>query len=664
MVDSLRQLPTVLVLGALAIIYLSLQRRHLSPRVGYWFLGWTLMFLHSLLAMFPIAVASRLGSFLEMGTLQLAAVAFLLSFSGFLERAQLVRWLGVGFAIVGIVYSALMAWAIGGRWPYVACGAMFFVVGAVWASIQHRLRGRTWAVPVAVVLFGTWILQRVLSGRFDAGYFSLLLVLYGITGVMVARRYPRRSLGVVTTCGGFGAWAAVEGWQIFRPEVLERFGPWAGIWDVPPFVVAVGMILVLLEEESQAAQMAKSQLRRFAEVTSHLLSGADLKSYCNHIAEVIAEATTFDRVVILLADEDQHLVLCGQAGLAEVDQACTNEGASKFTAVMAEDLCRRGRPVGKTAVIVDSGDPGCGAFGDNTRNYPPNPYWQTGDELKVPLRTPSGNFIGLISLHDPRDPEQVTREEMAKIEMLAADIAVAADNAALHRQLVLTEKLASVGQLVRGVAHEMNNPLTSVLGYAELMGDRATDPELRRGLGVIFREGQRMRGILGNLLRFAQQDHFERRALDLLPLLQEILREKAFETQSRGIELVDKLASSLPLVSADASQMRQVFLNILNNALDAVDNAGEKRVTILARAEERRVVLSFIDTGPGFADPTRIFDPFFTTKPPGKGVGLGLSICYGVLKQHGGDISARNVHPSGACITIELPAVKEAKTDL
>jgi C4-dicarboxylate-specific signal transduction histidine kinase len=107
--------------------------------------------------------------------------------------------------------------------------------------------------------------------------------------------------------------------------------------------------------------------------------------------------------------------------------------------------------------------------------------------------------------------------------------------------------------------------------------------------------------------------------------------------------------------------MRQVFLNILNNALDAVETAAEKRVTIMARAEENRVVLSFIDTGPGFSDPTRIFDPFFTTKPPGKGVGLGLSICYGVLKQHGGDISARNVHPCGACITIELPAAKEAR---
>jgi signal transduction histidine kinase len=661
MADPLRQLPTVLVLGALVGIFLSLQRRHLSPRVRYWLIGWLLMFLHFSVSLFKFGSAPHLGAFLELATLQLAAVAFLVSVSGFLERATLVCSLGVGFAVVVSVYSALMAWNFRFPWPYVVCGAMFFLVGAVWGSIRHRLQGRTWVVPVAVVLFGTWILPRVLGGHFATGYLSLLVVLYGITAILLARRYPRFSPGVISTCGGFALWAGVRGIQIFAPGVVERSGAQDGIWNVPQFIVAVGMILILLEEESHAAQMARSQLQHFAEVTSHLLSGVDVKSYCDHIAKVIAEATTFDRVVILLADEDQHLTLAGQAGLTETDQVRVREGLGKFTIALAEDVSRRGRPIGKTAVIVDGGDLEPCASVRSTRQYAPNPYWRTGDELKVPLRTPSGNFLGLICLDDPREPEHVTREEMAKIEMLAGDLAMAADNAALHRQLVLTEKLASVGQLIRGVAHEMNNPLTSVLGYAELMGDRATDPELRRGLGVIFREGQRMRGILGNLLRFAQQDHFERRALDLLPLLHEILREKVFETQSRGIELVDKLASSLPLVSADGGQMRQVFLNILNNALDAVETAAEKRVTIMARAEENRVVLSFIDTGPGFSDPTRIFDPFFTTKPPGKGVGLGLSICYGVLKQHGGDISARNVHPCGACITIELPAAKEAR---
>jgi signal transduction histidine kinase len=258
-------------------------------------------------------------------------------------------------------------------------------------------------------------------------------------------------------------------------------------------------------------------------------------------------------------------------------------------------------------------------------------------------------------LDDPRDPRRVTFE-LSTIEMLAIDIAVAVNNAAMQRRLVISEKLASAGQLVRGVAHEINNPLTAVLGYAELLADRATDPELQHGLEVILREGQRMKRILGNLARFAQPDPPDDKSLDLPPLLREVLDQKAQEAHNRGVELVEDLASGLPPVIFDERQLKQVFVNVLNNALDAVQGAQEKRVTVSARAIAGQVVLSFIDTGPGFTDAGRVFDPFFTTKSPGKGIGLGLSICYGVLKQHGGNITARNVDPRGACITIELPA--------
>jgi two-component system NtrC family sensor kinase len=263
--------------------------------------------------------------------------------------------------------------------------------------------------------------------------------------------------------------------------------------------------------------------------------------------------------------------------------------------------------------------------------------------------------VGLILLDRPRDPRQVTVEELSKIEMLAMDIAVAVNNAAMQRQLLLSEKLAGIGQLVRGVAHEMNNPLTSVLGYAELLADRSREPELQHGLEVILREGQRMKRILGNLSRFAQQERPDRRLLDLRPLLRDVLGEKTQEAQAQGIEVVSDLAPELPPVVFDERQLRQVFSNVLNNAIDAVQEAGEKRVTVIARANNGHVILSFLDTGPGFSEPSRVFDPFFTTKSPGKGVGLGLSICYGVLKQHGGNIAATNLEPRGACITIELP---------
>jgi signal transduction histidine kinase len=373
------------------------------------------------------------------------------------------------------------------------------------------------------------------------------------------------------------------------------------------------------------AKKAEYQLQRFAEVTSHLLSGVDVKSYSGRIAEVIREASSFERVTILLVDEEQRLCVAGQAGVSEA-----GHGMTHVTAEQAEILCRQER--------------------------------RPGDELRVPLRSLRGGFFGLIALNDPRHPENVIPGEVSNLERLAADIAVAAENAVQQKQLLRQEKLAGLGRLVRGVAHELNNPLTAVLGYSELLADRAADdPELSRGLETIRRESHRMKGILGNLLRFAQQEHAaHRRIVDLCSVLQEVVRQKAYAAQARGIELVEELSPGLPRVAVDEAQMTQVFLNIVNNALDAVDDAEVKRVVISARAEQNRVIFTVIDTGPGFANLDRVFDPFFTTKAPGKGVGLGLSICYGIVRQHGGNISARNIQPCGACVTIELPAAQES----
>jgi two-component system NtrC family sensor kinase len=660
MVNLLQQLPSVLVMAALVTIFVSLQRRNPSPRVRYWLIGWGFTFVHFFVSLFNLSPATRpLEMFLYIGSLQLAAISFLISVSGFIDRAFRARLLGLILACVVTGYSALMAWDINRRWPYMVCLALFVYGGPLWGLFRQRSRLVTQAVPVVVMLLGTWLMHRIHQGDTRAGFFGMLLVANGVTAMLFARRFPRATPGVITTCVGFIASAGMWGANIFYPLLVERVGVRSELWNVPNFVVAFGMIVVLLEEESSAAQAARDQLQHFADVTSRLLSGVEVKSYCDHIAQVITQATTFTRVVILLVDEDQHLCVAGHAGVAEDDVAHVRKAVRRLTAAVADELCRHGRPIGKIAVVLNADDIEDYGGVRTTRRYAPNPYWKSGDELSVPLRS-RGSFLGLISLDDPRDPEHVTAEEMSKIEMLAADIAVAMDNAAMQRQLVVTERLAGLGQFVRGVAHEMNNPLTAVMGYAELLTDRTTDSELRHGLGVIFRESQRMKEIVGNLLRFAQQDRSERKPTSLLQLLQDILRQRSYEARTRAIDLVDKLGSTLPLVTVDENQLKQVFLNVLSNAFEAVENSTEKRVTVMARNEDRRVVLSFIDTGPGFSDPTRVFDPFFTTKSPGKGTGLGLSICYGVLKQHGGNITARNVYPTGACVTIELPAAKQA----
>jgi signal transduction histidine kinase len=425
-------------------------------------------------------------------------------------------------------------------------------------------------------------------------------------------------------------------------------------------VAALVAIAILFQRRVAGIRLRYQQVQYFADITSQLLGGVEVKSLCNHIARVITEATTFRRAAIWLAGDDRHLTLAGQTGLNESEVAQLRDAATRLTIPALEQLCRQGRPLSKAAVLLAPQDAGPLNVVRSQRRYAPSPMWTSGNEVSVPLCSPRGNFVGIISLDDPRRPEDVKGEPLSKLDMLAANIAVAADNAAMQRQLLMTEKLAGLGQLVRGVGHEMNNPLTAVLGYSELLMDRTSDPEMQHGLGVIRRESQRIKSILANLQRFAQQDYLERKHADLLPLLRDILDQKSVEARAREVELVEELAPMLPPVAFDEVQLKQVFLQVLTNALDAVQGAQEKRVTVAARAEDKRVMLSFVDTGPGFADLNRVFDPFFTTKMPGKGTGLGLSICYGVLKQHGGNITAHNLEPAGACVVLELPIAREA----
>jgi two-component system NtrC family sensor kinase len=294
-----------------------------------------------------------------------------------------------------------------------------------------------------------------------------------------------------------------------------------------------------------------------------------------------------------------------------------------------------------------------------TETYPASPNWQSGDEMVVLLRSSQGTTVGCISLDEPKEMERITPEEMSKIEMLANDLSVAMQSASLQRQAVQQEKLASVGQLVSGVAHELNNPLTAVMGYSELMQESDVEGKYQRELGTIRREALRMKQIIDNLLRFARQAKAHTKSASVQQVLQEAITLRDYDLNRNGVKVERKLQANLPAVSLDEAELKMVCVNVLSNAMDAMLNASEKSVTIYAQQIGSRVVLSFEDTGAGFTDVNRAFDPFFTTKAPGKGTGLGLSICYGIVKQYGGEIYARNVHPRGACVTIELPVAEK-----
>ena len=237
------------------------------------------------------------------------------------------------------------------------------------------------------------------------------------------------------------------------------------------------------------------------------------------------------------------------------------------------------------------------------------------------------------------------------------------DSAMLQAKLIHTEKMAAVGQLVSGVAHEVNNPLTAILGFADLLVERNDLPEsARRDLRVILQEAQRTKQIVQNLLSFARQMPAQRRHVQLNTILRRTLQLRAYDFLSHDIEIVEQLDESLPEVIGDAQQLQQVFLNILNNAHDAVRETGRPpRIEIISTRNGSQVEVSFRDNGPGITHPDRIFDPFFTTKEIGKGTGLGLSICYGIVREHGGEIVCHNnLDHEGATFVVRLSAAPEA----
>jgi PAS domain S-box-containing protein len=230
----------------------------------------------------------------------------------------------------------------------------------------------------------------------------------------------------------------------------------------------------------------------------------------------------------------------------------------------------------------------------------------------------------------------------------------------LYQQLLQAEKMAALGQTISGVAHELNNPLATILSWAERLAEKASDETTRRGLDVILGESERAARIVRNLLTFARKRQSTRSLLDINQIVRETLALRSYEHR-RHIEVITALASGLPKVLADAHQLQQVLLNLVINAEQAM-MAAHGRGSLVLRTwhdlERDAVVLQVTDDGPGIPVDvkSKIFDPFFTTKETGKGTGLGLTVAYAIVQEHGGSIRADSPATGGASFTVELPA--------
>jgi two-component system, NtrC family, sensor kinase len=257
------------------------------------------------------------------------------------------------------------------------------------------------------------------------------------------------------------------------------------------------------------------------------------------------------------------------------------------------------------------------------------------------------------------------RDEMGDVTSVVVLMTDITDASMIQAKLMHTEKMAAVGQLVSGVAHEVNNPLTAIMGFSDLLMENPEVPgSARKDLQVILEEAQRTKEIVQNLLSFARQRPPQRQRLQINDILRKTIALRAYDFSNHSVQIVEKFDENLPEIIGDSHQLQQVFLNILNNAYDAIHPTGRSGLIEIETIHDGGwIEVLFRDNGEGIRNPERIFDPFFTTKEVGQGTGLGLSICYGIVREHEGEIlCANNQDIPGATFSVRLPI--RVKADL
>jgi PAS domain S-box-containing protein len=230
----------------------------------------------------------------------------------------------------------------------------------------------------------------------------------------------------------------------------------------------------------------------------------------------------------------------------------------------------------------------------------------------------------------------------------------------LETRAQLASRLATVGEMASGIAHEINNPLTSVIGFSQLLLERKAPEEISTKLTIINENAQRVASIVKRLLTFARQQKPERSMTDINDLLTTTLALRSYELETSNIKVVNQFDPDLPHTMADSNQLQQVFLNIIINAETEMKSThGKGRLHIRTESLNNAIRISFKDDGPGMSKENlnRAFDPFFTTREVGKGTGLGLSLCHGIITEHGGSIYAKSKPGKGATFYIELPVI-------
>jgi nitrogen-specific signal transduction histidine kinase len=653
----LDKLPTILVLFVLVGIFLSLRKHAPSARTRLWVYAWALIFLHFFIQAFETHTGTleKILESVDIGALELSGMVFAVSMTQAVEdrkqRLTMLFALTVPTAFHAI--AAVFDWHVYGLMA-VALGAIFLGSAIFVLRAYPRPKPYTLGLAALLAITAAWTMRNQLRGSADLGINAILTLSFGLCGVLFWKRFPRRSTGVLAVAGGFLAWGAVFPAGALLDQIAPKLQVNPELWNVPKFFVAFGMILTLIEDKSRVIEQSRERERaanrllvELSRITSRLLAGSDPASLAAEVTAAVTGASSFRRAALFLATEERSLRLSGMTGFSPKERARFEEGFAGCTVDKLRELSQQGEQLGNKSFRV--------AFPAENGA----PHHEPESAVLIPLVSGRGAQLGCLCVSGPQLSEgadDLDASEIVKLEVLASDLAVTIENSRLHHQLVRSEKLAALGQLVAGVAHELNNPLTGIMGYADLLSEEVEGEKLSKRVQKLGAEARRMKRIVDGLLRFARQNNPATRAADFEAALHDVIQLREFHIRKLGIHMDVHVEPLLPRLSIGEDELKQVLLNILNNAIDAVEESAQRSIFIAATRHGDRVYVRFEDSGPGFSDINRAFDPFFTTKPVGKGTGLGLSICYGIMQEAGGEIVVGNKQPYGASIALEFPA--------
>jgi signal transduction histidine kinase len=407
--------------------------------------------------------------------------------------------------------------------------------------------------------------------------------------------------------------------------------------------------LATLRIAHQRERRGREEMEAYTRLDSRLGREGDLRGLAERVCSVVASRSPFKRVAMLARDADGRLYIAASTGMSAATIAAVEGWAPRVVERErgGDEGLRGGVRLGSKSVAIH--------------------LVEGGAELAVvvPLRVAGGKMAGALvvcaaSVLNVR--RRAAEEAVVALEALGVKLCRAMEDVELMNRLLRAEKLAGLGLLAGGITHSLNNPLMTVMGSAELIGETSAEERTRSHAETILYESRKMRETVESLLNFWRPQALREESVDIVALVRGLGEECLPKLVELGVKLNLQLATGTPEVRGSRDRLRLVMEHLLNNAVQAIAAArgaiAEKRedtIRLTVGFDGRTIQIVVSDTGIGFREPVRVFDPFYTTRTPGQGSGLGLSICYGIVREHGGEISAFNLHPVGAAVVVELP---------